>query len=120
MSCAADYGRKSSSAFPAWSLVAMRSLMPASVSPGMSRLTAKITTRSALGVFPSPGYARSLTRRQASRKERVMLECLPEASFATFARLAQEAGVTAEQLNTALLYWGRRTGGGLMGGGCAL
>jgi len=48
-----------------------------------------------------------------------MLECLPEASFATFARLAQEAGVTAEQLITALLYWGRRTGGALMCGGCA-
>jgi hypothetical protein len=29
-----------------------------------------------------------------------MLECLPEASLATFARLAQEDGVTAEQLIT--------------------
>ena len=33
-----------------------------------------------------------------------MLECLPEASLATFARLAQEDGVTAEQLIAALLY----------------
>jgi hypothetical protein len=47
-----------------------------------------------------------------------MLECLPEASLATFARLAQEDGVTAEQLITALLYRGRRTGGALMYGGC--
>jgi hypothetical protein len=48
-----------------------------------------------------------------------MLECLPEASLATLAALAQEDGVTAEQLITALLYWWRRTGGALMCGGCA-
>ena len=48
-----------------------------------------------------------------------MLECLPEASLATFARLAQEDGVTAEQLITALLYRERRAGGALMCGGCA-
>jgi len=48
-----------------------------------------------------------------------MLERLPEASLATLAGLAQEDGVTAEQLITALLYWGRRTGGTLMCGGCA-
>ena len=48
-----------------------------------------------------------------------MLECLPEASLATFARLAQEDGAKAEQLITALLYRGRRTGGALMCGGRA-
>jgi len=48
-----------------------------------------------------------------------MLECLPEASLAILARLAQEDGVTAEQLITALLYRGRRTGSTLMCGGCA-
>jgi hypothetical protein len=48
-----------------------------------------------------------------------MLECLPSATLATLAALAQEDGVTAEQLITALLYWGRRTGGALICGGCA-
>jgi len=43
-----------------------------------------------------------------------MLERLPEASFTTFAGPAQEDGVTAEQLITALLYWGRRAGDALM------
>ena len=48
-----------------------------------------------------------------------MLERLPEASLATIAALAQEDGVTTEQLITARLYSGRRTGGALMCGGCA-
>jgi len=48
-----------------------------------------------------------------------MLERLPEASLAILAGLAQEDGVTAEQLIAALLYRGRRTGGALMCGGCA-
>lgn len=48
-----------------------------------------------------------------------MLERLLEASLATLAALAQEDGVTAEQLITALLYWGWRTGGALLCGGCA-
>jgi hypothetical protein len=40
----ANYARRSSSAFPACSLVAVRTLLPASVSPGMRGPTAKMTT----------------------------------------------------------------------------
>jgi len=48
-----------------------------------------------------------------------MLDRLPSATLITLAGLAQEDGVTAEQLITMLLYCGQRTGGALMYGGCA-